>query len=386
MLLIQSSLTSWASVATDMLRLATHEVAAGRAGRATLALATAAQQLAAACSDTAVAVVDQLRELADARGDTEVWDKLFTQMQLVEHAANVAFNQQRMLEALRALRAAVTGWQCGCAASAGPDDDHNPDVLRQAAYPEQQQMQEEQQDKEHQLTGDRQEQQQQQQQQQHEQQQVDHFNQVHQEVKQQQEQLEQQLCQEQQHLEQLQLNIQQQLQHNKQAREEQQEEHCQQRQQLAAQQQQQQQQQPMGDMLQRQLRDVEELLADQEEAHAHRRLDQQVLAYDSYRCAVTHSARDVTAASRTCLRLAGCSWAGCKQQHKGTYSADAAVAGRRGLVCGGCGLVRYCCPQHQQADWQRHSRVCQRLARARAAAGCGTAGTTTAGGCGAGAS
>jgi hypothetical protein len=70
------------------------------------------------------------------------------------------------------------------------------------------------------------------------------------------------------------------------------------------------------------------------------------------------------------LRLAGCSFGGCRQQGE-QYSADAAVVGRRGVRCGGCGLARYCCPQHQERDWVRHRQVCGRLARARARAAAG---------------
>jgi hypothetical protein len=67
------------------------------------------------------------------------------------------------------------------------------------------------------------------------------------------------------------------------------------------------------------------------------------------------------------LRLAGCGWGACTQQEE-PYTADAGVAGRKGVRCGGCGLVRYCCPQHQEKDWPGHRQVCRLLAQARAAA------------------
>jgi hypothetical protein len=81
--------------------------------------------------------------------------------------------------------------------------------------------------------------------------------------------------------------------------------------------------------------------------------------------AVTRLTAAISHASRTNLQLAGCSWSEC-QRACHHYTRDTAVAGLRGVRCGGCGLVRYCCPQHQQKDWPHHRRVCRRLARAGA--------------------
>jgi hypothetical protein len=49
-------------------------------------------------------------------------------------------------------------------------------------------------------------------------------------------------------------------------------------------------------------------------------------------------------------------------------SAEGLVAGRKGVVCGGCRVARYCSPACQQEDWRRHRHVCRRLAAAAAAA------------------
>jgi hypothetical protein len=76
------------------------------------------------------------------------------------------------------------------------------------------------------------------------------------------------------------------------------------------------------------------------------------------------------------LQLVGCSWTGCTKgglhptaSSAGVaYTAESKVAGRKGVSCGGCGLARYCCPQHQKEDWPRHRHVCRRLARAQARA------------------
>jgi hypothetical protein len=68
------------------------------------------------------------------------------------------------------------------------------------------------------------------------------------------------------------------------------------------------------------------------------------------------------------LQLAGCSLPLCAKSLT-ACSAAAAVAGRRRLRCGGCGLARYCCPEHQKEDWPRHSRLCRRLAKHAAVSG-----------------
>lgn len=70
------------------------------------------------------------------------------------------------------------------------------------------------------------------------------------------------------------------------------------------------------------------------------------------------------------LQMAGCSLLGCCRGLNLCTSA-ALAAGRRKVLCGGCGVARYCCREHQEKDWPRHSQLCRRLARARAAAaGC----------------
>jgi hypothetical protein len=82
---------------------------------------------------------------------------------------------------------------------------------------------------------------------------------------------------------------------------------------------------------------------------------------------------DIAISERPRLQLVGCSWLGCKRSSASpslgstvaTYTAESTVAGRKGVRCGGCGLVRYCCPEHQKEDWPRHRHVCRRLAQAR---------------------
>jgi hypothetical protein len=95
---------------------------------------------------------------------------------------------------------------------------------------------------------------------------------------------------------------------------------------------------------------------------------QQKLQYLQQRAAVLEVGNAVRHMTAPQLQLSGCKWLDCPAQQD-QYSADAAVAGRKGVVCGGCGLARYCCPQHQQEDWPRHRQVCRRLAQATAAAG-----------------
>jgi DNA-directed RNA polymerase subunit N (RpoN/RPB10) len=38
-----------------------------------------------------------------------------------------------------------------------------------------------------------------------------------------------------------------------------------------------------------------------------------------------------------------------------------AVSHRRQVVCGGCGVARYCCRRCQQQHWKRHKPVCKAL-------------------------
>jgi hypothetical protein len=44
------------------------------------------------------------------------------------------------------------------------------------------------------------------------------------------------------------------------------------------------------------------------------------------------------------------------------------VVNRKGSVCGGCGVVRYCGAACAQKDWAGHRRVCRKLAAAAVAA------------------
>jgi hypothetical protein len=78
------------------------------------------------------------------------------------------------------------------------------------------------------------------------------------------------------------------------------------------------------------------------------------------------SAVNFGAGSSRELQLAGCSLPECCK-HLTVCSAAAAVVGHVGLRCGGCGLARYCCPEHQKEDWPRHHRLCCMLAKQAAA-------------------
>jgi hypothetical protein len=73
------------------------------------------------------------------------------------------------------------------------------------------------------------------------------------------------------------------------------------------------------------------------------------------------------AAGNLQLQLAGCSFFDCCKGLTACTSG-ALVVGRKGVRCGGCGMARYCCPEHQKEDWPQHRHVCGRLARANAAA------------------
>jgi hypothetical protein len=90
-------------------------------------------------------------------------------------------------------------------------------------------------------------------------------------------------------------------------------------------------------------------------------------------------ANSVTPRVRTPM-LVGCSCHGCPGP-AGVNAAEPAV-NRRGVVCSGCGMARYCCPQHAQAAWPAHRKVCGRLAAAlgrRPAGGSGSGSSTAAG-------
>jgi hypothetical protein len=60
--------------------------------------------------------------------------------------------------------------------------------------------------------------------------------------------------------------------------------------------------------------------------------------------------------------LLGCSYQFCT--NLSGPSAEGLVAGCKGVVCGGCGLARYCRPACQEEDWRQHQHDCRRL-RAR---------------------
>jgi DNA repair exonuclease SbcCD ATPase subunit len=289
--------------------------------------------------------------------DEDICDRLNKQDEVAEHAGNIAYGLQQVQDALAALRAAVEAWQRpGRLAEEEAVPRHGCIVPQEAAGPEQQQKQQQQQHAE----GE----------------QLNRYQQAQQEVQQDQQQLQQRQHQEQQQLEGVRLRTKQQQEQKKQSRQRQED-----------QQQIRDQEQKRHTHLLPQLLDMEQQLVGLEKAqlqqlqsHLEQELEQLQRAFRAYAFAVEDLAGDVSVASNTSLRLAGCSWVGCTQQHKGTYSAEAAVAGLRGVRCGGCGLVRYCCPQHQQADWPHHRRVCRRLAQTRAAAaGCAGGGGGSAG-------
>jgi hypothetical protein len=330
----QSKLTASACMAADLLRLAAHEVAAGRAGRATLALAAAAQGLAAACSDDTPGVLQRMAKQAICQ-DGGILDKLQAVTELLERASKIAFYLQRLQDSLAGLRGAVEGWQQrGAAVVEGASPNNRFGVLPGTGSQEKEGQQQQQQ----QQTG----QQLVEEQQQVEGQQLNRFRQAQQHVEQEEQQLQQRQHQERQQLKQQTLGMKQQLQQQKKL-----------------------------------------LHQQQQQAHLEQQLEQQQSAFRTIQAAVNQLTRDVSSISKSAVRLAGCSWAGCSQQHsRGMYSADAAVAGLHGVSCGGCGLARFCCPQHQQQDWPRHRHVCRRLAQARAGTGHG-ASSHAGSGCGA---
>jgi hypothetical protein len=81
-------------------------------------------------------------------------------------------------------------------------------------------------------------------------------------------------------------------------------------------------------------------------------------------------ARCVAACSST-VQLLGCAHLGCTTRPPGGLASCEASLGvnRKGSVCGGCGVVRYCSPACAQRDWPEHRRVCRRLAAAAAQRG-----------------
>jgi hypothetical protein len=68
------------------------------------------------------------------------------------------------------------------------------------------------------------------------------------------------------------------------------------------------------------------------------------------------------------VQLLGCAHLGCTTRPPGGLASCEASLGvnRRGSVCGGCGVVRYCGAACAQRDWPEHRRVCRRLAAAAA--------------------
>jgi hypothetical protein len=60
--------------------------------------------------------------------------------------------------------------------------------------------------------------------------------------------------------------------------------------------------------------------------------------------------------------LMGCGTYGCVEVFG--PSETWLVHNRRGVLCGGCGVVRYCCPEHARHSWPTHRKVCRRLGAA----------------------
>ena len=46
-------------------------------------------------------------------------------------------------------------------------------------------------------------------------------------------------------------------------------------------------------------------------------------------------------------------------------ASQVALSEPRYLVCGGCGVARYCCEECQRADWEWHHGYCANMARSR---------------------
>jgi hypothetical protein len=62
------------------------------------------------------------------------------------------------------------------------------------------------------------------------------------------------------------------------------------------------------------------------------------------------------------LPLLGCAFSLCRNLEG--PSAAGLVANRRGVLCSGCGVARYCSPACARAAWPAHRKVCGRLAAA----------------------
>jgi hypothetical protein len=75
------------------------------------------------------------------------------------------------------------------------------------------------------------------------------------------------------------------------------------------------------------------------------------------------------------LPLIGCGNGGCP--YAGSGSEAALVANRRSVVCGGCGVVRYCSSGCARCAWPAHRKLCGRLAAALGHKAVTTTTTTT---------
>jgi hypothetical protein len=78
------------------------------------------------------------------------------------------------------------------------------------------------------------------------------------------------------------------------------------------------------------------------------------------------TAQQIQSCCRSRVQLVGCSHLHCTSLSG--PSAQGLVAGRKGVVCGVCGVARYCSPACQKADWPHHWCTCRRLAAATMAA------------------
>jgi hypothetical protein len=61
------------------------------------------------------------------------------------------------------------------------------------------------------------------------------------------------------------------------------------------------------------------------------------------------------------LPLMGCGYAGCLFEG---CPNEAGLVNQRGVVCRGCGVLRFCCREHEAFAWPAHYRQCRRLAAA----------------------
>jgi hypothetical protein len=150
LIVIQARLSAWLGIAADLLRLAAHEVAAGRAGRATLALAAAAQRLSFQCAEYATIVLQRLDEMGKslAQGAAQQLDM---QTHLTELSLGTQGRLQLVHQRLEALGAAVCCWQASNIAGAPgarhqqTPPPHLPSPQQQAQQQQQQQPQQPQQ-------------------------------------------------------------------------------------------------------------------------------------------------------------------------------------------------------------------------------------------------